>query len=70
LLFLVVFSATGAGAAATGAGAAGASDFLETRLVAVEDLFIVLLPVVFWDIFKRAMPIIVFKPSVKFYDGI
>jgi len=33
----------------------------------VEDLFIVLLPVVFWDIFKRVMPSNVFIPTVKFY---
>jgi hypothetical protein len=68
LAFLADFSAT-TGAAATGAAAAGATSvFLDTRLAAagVADLFIVLLPVVFWDIFKRAMTYIVFIPTVKF----
>jgi hypothetical protein len=48
----------------------GVSDFLETRLGAGVDLFIVLLPVEVFDIFERVMPSNTVKMTVKFYDGI
>ena len=49
-------------------GAAARDDpVVELAAVEVEDLFIVLLPVVFWDIFKRAMPYIASIPTIKFY---
>jgi hypothetical protein len=77
LAFLADFSATtgaaATGVAATGAAAGATSVFLDTRFAAgaeaeaeEADLFIVLLPVVFWDIFKRVMTYIVFIPTVKF----